>query len=207
VHTPAWQVSPVLQAVPHVPQFAGSLFVFTHVPLQSVWVPAHLQAPPVQVKPLVGSHFTSQSPQLLLSLPGSMQDVPQIFLGSKQSVLPTHFPLLQTSVALQAVPQAPQLLASLLMFTHVPLQSVVPVAQPHFPAVQVWPVAHLVLQAPQLSLLLWRSTQAPLQVFLGDAQVVTVSSPQPARAATNSKAVAAVKVVQTRFQLMLNLLF
>jgi hypothetical protein len=81
------------QALVQLPQLAALVFVSTQVPEQSVWVPTHLQALLVQVNPLVGSHFTLQSPQLLLSLVGSMQEPLQSFIGSAQT--PPHFPLTQ----------------------------------------------------------------------------------------------------------------
>jgi hypothetical protein len=70
---PHWQTEllqvPVPQELPHAPQFAGSLMVLVHNPLQ-VWKPvghAVWQAPFTQVLP--APHCTPQPPQLLGSLP------------------------------------------------------------------------------------------------------------------------------------------
>jgi hypothetical protein len=57
------------------------------------------------------------------------------------------------------LPQAPQLLASLLVSTHTPLHKVWPSPQPHMPAVQTWPPGQTFPQAPQLLGSLLVSTQ------------------------------------------------
>lgn len=49
---PVAQVCIDVQAVPHAPQFAGSVCVFTQAPLQFVWPVGHIEPmhmPPVQV--------------------------------------------------------------------------------------------------------------------------------------------------------------
>jgi hypothetical protein len=53
--------------MPQPPQFAGSLAVVTHVPLQLVWPAPHWHEPPWQVLP--PAHTTPQPPQLELSEP------------------------------------------------------------------------------------------------------------------------------------------
>jgi hypothetical protein len=76
-----------------------------------------------------------------------------------------HAPALQVPFAfggdVQALPQVPQLLVSLCVATHWPLQFVVPVGQltAHAPFEQTCPVAHVTPQPPQLALSVWALTQ------------------------------------------------
>jgi hypothetical protein len=80
----------------------------------------------------------------------------------------------QTSDPLQAVPQAPQLRASVLGSTHALLQSswlLVQEVVVHAPATQLWPRLQAVPQAPQLVASVWRSTHAPLHRVTPELQV------------------------------------
>jgi hypothetical protein len=61
-------------------------------------------------------------------------------------------PAEQLCPAVQAVPQAPQFMASVCVFTHAVPQSIWPAAQAQRPAVQVCPVRQTVPHAPQLLL-------------------------------------------------------
>jgi hypothetical protein len=64
----------------------------------------------------------------------------------------------------QGAPQAPQLLISVCVFVHVPLQVVAPTAQElHVPAVQLFPAGQARAQAPQFWLSLSSFTQRPEQ--------------------------------------------
>ena len=52
---------------------------------------------------------------------------------------------------MHAIPQAPQLLESVLVLAHCPLQLVVPVGQPQVPPEQAMGEGQVTLQLPQLS--------------------------------------------------------
>ena len=72
-----------------------------------------------------------------------------------QSVAPTgqdelHRPLVQVWPAAHAAAQAPQLAASVAVFTQRPPQSAWPDGHTHAPAEQLWPAAQTRPQAPQL---------------------------------------------------------
>ena len=68
-------------------------------------------------------------------------------------------PAVQVCPPVQALPQAPQLVASVCVFTQAPPQSVVPVAQAQAPAVQTRPIGQAVPQVPQFAASVWRFTQ------------------------------------------------
>jgi hypothetical protein len=55
------QLTPVPQALPHVPQWRGERFKSAHVPLQSVWPVGQLQAPILQIRP--AAHALPHAPQ------------------------------------------------------------------------------------------------------------------------------------------------
>jgi hypothetical protein len=160
LQAPLLHVEPVGQALPHLPQFAALLEVFTQVPeqLTSGLVQVRAQAPPLHAWPLV-------------------QALPQLPQSSVLVWVSTHLPEQRTSGLVQVTAQAPllhawplgqawaQLPQSWLLvwrFTQAPEQAVSPPVQlvPHFPPEQVWPVAQAVPQAPQLVLLVEVSTQA-----------------------------------------------
>jgi hypothetical protein len=62
-----------------------------------------------------------------------------------------HLPAWQVWPPAQALPQAPQLEASVCVLVQTPPQAVRPEAQAwHLPAWQVWPAAQTLPQAPQL---------------------------------------------------------
>jgi hypothetical protein len=83
----------------------------------------------------------------------------------------------------QAMPQPPQLLGSLLVSVHVPLQSVCPDGQPppplatQVPLEQVVPEPHTLPQLPQLLGSLARVTQAPAHSTVPDGQLITQVPP------------------------------
>lgn len=70
----------------------------------------------------------------------------------------------------QALPQVPQLAASVAVSTHVAPQTTWPPGQAHDPAWQVVPPVQALPQAPQLAALVCRSTQAPPQLVRPAAQ-------------------------------------
>jgi hypothetical protein len=84
-----------------------------------------------------------------------------------------HAPAMHDWPAMQATAQPPQLLWSVIVSTHVPLQNVVPVPQidAHAPAVHDWPAGHARPQAPQWLLSLDVSTQAPPHIVRGAVHI------------------------------------
>ena len=68
-----------------------------------------------------------------------------------------------------ACAQLPQFCGSVIVSTHVPAQSVVPVGQPHLPSMHALPAPHAVPQPPQFSGSDLMSRQAPLQAISGGA--------------------------------------
>ena len=169
--------------VPQAPQLLSSLVVSTQSPLQLVlsgsvsqgpWSSAQL--PASHIWPV--SQAVPHAPQLAMSLWRSTQSLSQLVLGAQAAppasggaeppsagVVPLHAPFLQTWPVVQALPQAPQLFLSEVVFTqllphwvlgagHWPLQ---------VPAVQVWPAVHFLEQLPQWLMSVWVSTQVPLQ--------------------------------------------
>jgi hypothetical protein len=77
------------------------------------------------------------------------------FTGGQLPLGQSHFPSKQVSPPLQTLPQAPQLLLSQQVATHIPLQIVSPSAQqrplghPQMPSKQVSPGGQTFPQAPQ----------------------------------------------------------
>jgi hypothetical protein len=82
-------------------------------------------------------------------------------------------PLEQDEVPGHTVPQAPQLLLSVAVFTHAPPHEVVPAGQAQAPAAQLVPPVQALPQAPQLALSVDVSTQAPPQAVVPAGQVHT----------------------------------
>ncbi len=114
VQTPALQTCPLLQVTPQAPQFLTSAEVERQTPPQS-WVPeAHPHALAEQIMPVV--HRRLQVPQLSGSLVVSTQAAPQAVAPCGHVV--THCPWEQTWLPLQALPQLPQLVASLRRSRH-----------------------------------------------------------------------------------------
>src|SRR5262249_58313456 len=67
-------------------------------------------------------------------------------------------------------PQLPQLLGSLLVLTHVPLQRLCPDGQVQLPPLQLWPPPQTRPQTPQLLASVCRLTQPPAQAVSGLGQ-------------------------------------
>jgi len=137
------------------------------VVLQALFVQA------VVVQALPPGQTLLHAPQLLGSLETAVsQPSAGLALQSAKPALQdtsVHVPFVQVAVAwakLQWLPQAPQLLTSVLRLTQVPLQAVWPEGHwlKHWPAWQEVPDAHTLLHAPQLLLSLLRFTQLPEQM-------------------------------------------
>ena len=123
LHAPAVQLSPAGQTLPQLPQFFASVPTSTQAPEQFVVPVGHVaaQAPAAQTGE-VPLHTLPHSPQFWGSSRVSTQDEPQSFVPVGQPQLPAT----QTWPDGQALPQAPQLAASVWRFVHCPAQKVVP---------------------------------------------------------------------------------
>ena len=152
LHDPLTQHSPDAQTVPHAPQFFGSVRSSVHTPEQTE--PEQVPQAPFTHDSL-GPHCLPQAPQLNGS---------QFMSGQKPlHCIPAghvlHDEPVQVSVAVQRLPQAPQLFGSHLKLTHessppaTPGQTVLPLVQhePQVPPAQVSPASQALPQAPQLS--------------------------------------------------------
>jgi hypothetical protein len=147
-HCPPLQVSPALQAWPHAPQLAGSVWVFLQPVEQQASVP--VQATPLQRhEPLVQVSGAVQAwphwPQFALSLVRLTQVVLlQQVLGAGQGPLPQAQPDgAQPTVGQQATPAV----------------HAAPPLQVHAPLVQASPGLHAWPQPPQLNGSFWKSKQ------------------------------------------------
>src|SRR5690606_8539970 len=117
--------------------------------------PPPLKASQVPVKPLAA--MTSSEPSSKLEImPGR---------GS-QAPASTHCPAAQFWPSGQAIPQPPQLLRSVMVLAHVPLQSVWLGPQPQTPPVQLCPVGQALPHAPQCCALVIGLTQVPSHEML-----------------------------------------
>jgi len=153
------------------------------VVLQALFVQA------VVVQALPPGQTLLHAPQLLGSLETAVsQPSAGLALQSAKPALQdtsVHVPFVQVAVAwakLQWLPQAPQLLTSVLRLTQVPLQAVWPEGHwlKHWPAWQEVPDAHTLLHAPQLLLSLVRFTQLPVQLVWPVPQVTRHCPPEHA---------------------------
>src|SRR5262249_41557467 len=112
--TPPLQVAPPRHCDPHLLQLNGSLCRLTQALAQLVRPPPHMlvHTPPEQTSPCLQA--TPHPPQsvgsLLMSVHTPLQRMP--LLGH------THWLLVQTVPPPQRVPQAPQLVPSVVRFTH-----------------------------------------------------------------------------------------
>jgi hypothetical protein len=75
-HTPLQQESPLGQALPHVPQFFGSLLRLEHAPPQTVRPEPHPWHTPLRQGWPV-AHLLPQEPQLLVSVWRFLQELPE----------------------------------------------------------------------------------------------------------------------------------
>jgi hypothetical protein len=124
-HCPATQILPVLQALPHEPQFNTSVWRFRHTPLHGVWPVGHIvtQIPAIQACP--EEQEVPQLPQLLKSVCVLTQLGPHAVVPVGQ----THDPVTHAAPVGQAWLQAAQCDGLVLVLTQVPLQQVVPTTQ------------------------------------------------------------------------------
>jgi hypothetical protein len=107
-----------------------------------------------------------QPPQWRLSEVVSTQAPPQEERPAGQVAWQT--PLAQVGdPAGQASAQLPQFCGSVMVFTHWPAQSVLPVGQPQVPSMQALPALHTVPQPPQFCGSDLISRQAPLHAISG----------------------------------------
>ena len=91
---------------------------------------------------------------------------PKMSQGPLPVVPPVQAPAAQVCPLAQALPQVPQLAASVCRFLQVPEQLVWPEGQPlQTPATQVCPLAQALPQVPQLAASVCRFVQVPEQVL------------------------------------------
>jgi hypothetical protein len=129
---PLTQALPVAHFVPQAPQLFGSLELLVHVPAQFSWPDWQevTHAPVLHSVP--DEQAWLQVPQLLLSDCRSTHAVPQRVALGPHAAAP-HIPPEQVWPVPHALPQAPQLLGSVLRAVQTELE----------PAVQtIWPVGH-----------------------------------------------------------------
>jgi hypothetical protein len=116
-------------AKPHTPQFAGSVVVLVHTPLQLMVPGGHTVVHTLFTHVAPGAQTTPQLPQLRGSVKVSTHEPSAhwVWVGPQFAV---QMPLAQTSPIAHARLQAPQLPGLVRRSTHWPLQSVVPSGQP-----------------------------------------------------------------------------
>jgi hypothetical protein len=118
---------PLGQASAQLPQFCGSVMVFTHVPAQSVVPVAQPQLPSMHALP--APHAVPQPPQFCGSDLMSRQAPLQAISGGAHE--PAHWPTEQTWPAAHIVPQPPQFCGLVVTSTQAPPQSRFPLSQTH----------------------------------------------------------------------------
>jgi hypothetical protein len=184
---PAAHESPVAQALPQLPQFIGSVLVFTHA--LPHWVSGgwhfggvtHIElwqtCPMAQQAPLQstwpdGQLFTQLPPehdwfwaQVRLQAPQLDESELRLTQRPLQFVRPVRQPLmqlpwLQKVPAPQTLPQLPQLLSSFEGSMQALLQKSCPVGQAQLPLLQISPVPQTLPQEPQFCGSVLVSTQA-----------------------------------------------
>ncbi len=126
--TPAMQVVPFPQTIPHLLQLFASEVRSVHWPLHTIWLPGQGS----QIWPLAQNEFGAQQAPLQTALP----------LGHEQ------LPPTQSKFAPQAWPQLPQFCLSWSTEMQVLLQKVKPLPQVQVPAMHC-AVPQSVLQSPQ----------------------------------------------------------
>jgi len=144
---PNEHICPEGQALPHAPQFAGSLSSETQDPPQVTCPAGQAHWPPRHVVP--PAHDLPQAPQFAASLPVSTHAPPHDERPDPQTIV--HVPALHTRPVAHAFPHAPQFRRSLARATQTPLQAVSFAGQTHVPPLQIVPPLHGTPQAPQPS--------------------------------------------------------
>lgn len=162
-HVPETQWAAPVHACLQPPQFESSLWTDTHEPSQYVWSCPHGEThrPAEQAYPL--SHATPHAPQLSGSPSRSVQ-VPLQFV---EPCWHTQRPWTQVADWTQALLQEPQLLVSVCVSTHAPVQNVRPDEQEswHTPPAQPAPGGHEWPQVPQLEGSLCTSPQGESELL------------------------------------------
>lgn len=171
VRVPAGQVAtqaprahrgvPPPHVVPHAPQLAGSLRVFTQPAPQSVRPGRHSHTPPAQASS--SAQVVPQSPQRVGSFAKSKHSAP----APGHACVPAaqvHAPETQTSVPPQRTPQPPQLSGSALGSRHLPPHAMSPaIGHTQPPEMHIVPAGQLLPHAPQFRASLETSLQTPPQ--------------------------------------------
>src|SRR5262245_57755471 len=123
-----------MHALPQLPQFAWSLLVSTHAPLQGVSPVAHVAEHTPRLHTWPPGQTVPHIPQLV----GAVASTAQVPLQSTVYAGQPQFPPLQSSVGPHAVRQPPQCAGSLDVSTHAPLHSVSPIEHiaAHMPRLQ-----------------------------------------------------------------------
>lgn len=172
----SWQIPPLqislpVHACPQLPQFARSLPVVTHVPLQSVVPGGHdiaRHVAPMQTCPKAQTvpHAPQFAESVLSATHAAVAPVPHMVVPAGHE----HAPALQSAPATQALPHDPQFARSVASVTSqlslpAPLQSAVPAAQvdTHALLVQVSVARHAFPQAPQFAASLAKFTHDPVE--------------------------------------------
>jgi hypothetical protein len=188
---PDAQVWPAAQAVPQLPQFLGS--VCTFVQTSAVPVPQicfgelHAQVDALQTSP--GMQTTPQLPQFAPLVVVSTQVPVAGTLGQSATGAGLHAHAAAWQVpSPQSWPQAPQLAASVCLFTHLrPQASGSVTGHPQTPPEQLAPAMQDVLHSPQWRASVWRSTQTLPQAVCPVGQVVPDDAhPAPAMATSTT---------------------
>ncbi len=177
--------TPVEQTFPHEPQSAGLLVVSTHVPEHSVGAAdrqpdTHEYVPPeFEQTGVAPVQALLHAPQLVAVVRGTHAPLQSVYPAwqAKVQALCTQTGAAFVTLVVHALPQAPQLFASLVSSTHVPeprhcVGAVMgqPLRQVEFEHTGVGPV-HTLPQLPQFAVV-FRSVHAPLQRFVPLAQTV-----------------------------------
>jgi hypothetical protein len=187
-HVPApLHLSPMPHLVPQPPQFWLLSFKLTQLPCPPKDRPPHCVRPDGQAHvPLLQATPPEQTvphePQLRLSVERSTHDValPPKKPKNAHAVNPllhtmpaspvAHVPPEQTELPLHRVPQEPQLVLSVCVFTHALPHCVSPAPQEQLPPLHVAPVGHWWPQLPQLNASVCMLTHALLQLVKPDEQ-------------------------------------
>ena len=124
-------ICPVAHASPQSPQFAGSVSVLTHVPMQSVVPIGQTHPPAMQLCPAgqTFSHAPQCSESVLVFTQTTRVVISSMIVHGTSPVAQavTHAPAVHISSAAQAMSQPPQFAASVIVSVHAVPQRVSPV--------------------------------------------------------------------------------
>jgi hypothetical protein len=135
--------------VRHPPQWRGSVVKSVQTPEQDT---------SALTQPLPPEHVSPQPPQFVPLVCRSTHPPPHIVRFPAQATM--HTPVEQTSLLRQALPQAPQFVASLTVLVHWVAHRTSAPGQTQAPPAQVSPSAHETPQPPQSETLVLVSTHA-----------------------------------------------